>query len=273
MISLKNWVTHLELAQNSSQMPVLFVGHGNPMNAVEDNEYTRGWKLIGQKMERPKAILVISAHWLTRGTFVTVMPKPRTIHDFRGFPDKLFAVQYPAPGSPELAEQVKQQIELAEIILDHEWGLDHGTWSVLAQMFPNADVPVFQLSIDYTKPASWHYELAKELTFLRSKGVLIIGSGNVVHNLHLADFHGGSPYDWASEFDQKVKNMLAEGDHRSLIEYEKLGKEALLSIPTTEHYLPLLYTIGLQQQEDHISFPVEGMDLKSISMRTVLFNS
>src|SRR2546428_9087131 len=189
MISIKNWVA--DFNQNTSKMPVLFVGHGNPMNAIEDNQYTRAWKLIGLNMEKPKAILVVSAHWLTRGTFVTGMLKPRTIHDFGGFPDRLFAVQYPAPGSPELAEEIKQQIKLAQIKLDHEWGLDHGTWSVLAQMFPMADIPVFQLSIDYTKPTSWHYELAKELAFLRNKGVLLMGSGNVVHNLRLADFHGG----------------------------------------------------------------------------------
>ncbi|UKJ06314.1 4,5-DOPA dioxygenase extradiol [Solitalea lacus] len=272
METLKSWVQSLTTATNSPIMPALFVGHGSPMNAIEENDYTKAWKLIGELVAVPKAILVVSAHWLTRGTYVTAMEKPRTIHDFGGFPRQLFEVEYPAPGSVEFATLTKQQVKLAQIELDHEWGLDHGTWSVLVKMFPQADIPVFQLSIDFTKPISWHYELTKELNFLRSKGVLIIGSGNIVHNLRMVNFHEQGGYDWANEFDETVKELLIQNNHSKLINFESLGKSALLSIPTTEHYIPLIYTIGLMKDNENVSFPIEGMDLGSISMRSVLIN-
>ncbi|MCO4291386.1 4,5-DOPA dioxygenase extradiol [Solitalea sp. MAHUQ-68] len=272
MESLRNWAKPFLENNDKLIMPALFVGHGNPMNALSDNEYTRAWSKIGREIEKPKAILVVSAHWLTRGTYVTAMEKPRTIHDFGGFPRQLFEVEYPAPGSPELAEETRSQIKLAQIQLDHEWGLDHGTWSVLIKMFPNADIPVFQLSIDFSKSLQWHYELAKELAFLRSKGVLIMGSGNIVHNLRLVDFHGKGGYDWAEDFDESAKKLLLENKHQELIQFEKLGKEALLSIPTTEHYIPLIYTMALKNENEQVSFPIEGLDLGSISMRSVLFN-
>ncbi|POY36155.1 4,5-DOPA dioxygenase extradiol [Solitalea longa] len=272
MESLKNWAKPFLTQRSNDIMPALFVGHGSPMNAITDNEYTQAWSAIGSSMEKPKAILVVSAHWLTYGTHVTAMEKPRTIHDFGGFPRPLFEVQYPAPGSPEMAEETKQHVKLAQIQLDHEWGLDHGTWSVLVKMFPKADIPVFQLSIDYSKPLSWHYELAKELAFLRSKGVLIMGSGNIVHNLRMVDFQGKGGYDWAVDFDETAKKLLLENNHQELIQFEKLGKEALLSIPTTEHFIPLIYTMALKNENEQVSFPIEGLDLGSISMRSVLFN-
>lgn len=272
MESLKEWAKPFLADDNKDIMPTLFVGHGSPMNAIEENNYTRAWKSIGETVEVPKAILVVSAHWLTRGTLVTAMEKPRTIHDFGGFPRQLFETQYPAPGSPEFAKLTQQQVTLANIELDHEWGLDHGTWSVLIKMFPKADIPVYQLSIDYTKSLSWHFELAKELSFLRSKGVLIIGSGNIVHNLRMINFNDKGGYDWAKEFDERVKDYLLENRLQELVNYEKLGKGALLSIPTTEHYIPLIYTMGLKKENESTSFPVEGLDLGSISMRSVMFS-
>ena len=257
------------------KMPVLFVGHGNPMNAIEKNEYHNKWTELGKTLPRPKAILCISAHWLSSGTRVTAMEKPKTIHDFGGFPQELFDAQYPAMGSPDLAKETQGLITKTKVQSDFEWGLDHGTWSVLLPMYPKADIPVFQLSIDYTQPPQFHYELAKELSALRKKGVLIIGSGNIVHNLGMIDWSGpngslrGKAFDWAIEFDQKIKNYIDTGDHSSIVNYEKLGSISKLAIPTNEHYLPLLYSLALQEKNDSISYFNEKCEMGSISMRSL----
>lgn len=251
------------------KLPVLFIGHGNPMNALEDNDFTRAWKNIGNSV-RPRAILCISAHWLTRGTYVTAMDRPKTIHDFYGFPRELMEYEYQAPGSPSDAKNIIEKVNYTQVAEDHDWGLDHGTWSILAKMYPDADIPVFQMSIDIRKPMEYHYELAKELKYLREKGVLIIGSGNIVHNLRMAKFaKDPEPYDWAVEFDELSRKLIESGEHQSLIHYEKLGQAAKLSIPTTDHYIPLIYSLGLQDPKDEISFPVEGMAFGSGSMRSV----
>ena len=236
-------------------MPVLFMGHGSPMNGIEHNEFTNQWAQLAKDIPTPSAVLVISAHWLSKGTRITAMEFPKTIHDFGGFPPELFAVQYPAPGSPALAQETAKIISSISVEQDHDWGLDHGAWSVVKQMYPEANIPVLQLSIDYTKPPQYHYELARELTALRSKGVLIMGSGNMVHNLRMVSWEmiNGGGYDWALEINEQFKHFLEKGDHASLINYEKLGRSAQLAIPTPEHYLPLLYTLGLQQQRDSLS--------------------
>ncbi len=258
----------------TERMPVMFVGHGNPMNAISDNSITQGWHDAALSLENaPKAVLCISAHWETKGTYVTAMETPRTIHDFYGFPQALFDVQYPAPGSPELAKFVSEEVKSTSVLLDHEWGLDHGTWSVLVKMFPEAKIPVFQLSLDYTKDAQYHYDLAKELAFLRDKGVLIVGSGNVVHNLRMARFDENPPaYDWALEFDATVKSLVENRDHNELINYQNLGSSATLSIPTPEHYLPLLYTLALQGNKEVASFFNEEMAFGSGSMRSIIIS-
>lgn len=268
--SLKRFSDSLDDADE--KLPVLFVGHGNPMNAIEENEFSKGWRELGKKLPRPKAILCISAHWETKGTFVTAMEKPKTIHDFGGFPDELFNAQYPAPGSPSVAKEIKAAVTKTAIGLDNEhWGLDHGCWSILKPMFPAADIPVIQLSIDRTKPAQWHYELAKELAVLRKKGVLIIGSGNIVHNLGRIDWRNpAGVFDWAQEFNEKAKKLISTNDHKSLIEYSSLGKSALLSIPTPEHYLPLLYSLGLKDAKEEISFFNDKTVMGSIAMTSVL---
>jgi len=258
--------------KNSDILPVLFVGHGSPMNAIEDNEFSSEWRKIGELLPRPKAILCISAHWQTRGTMVTAMDKPQTIHDFGGFPQELFDKQYPSPGSPELAKQTKEFIKKTTIELDNDWGLDHGTWSVLCKMFPKADIPTFQLSLDYTQSPEYHYELAKELKELRSKGVLIIGSGNIVHNLRMTSFDKADGYDWAIEFDNKIKTALEEKDHKSIIHYENYGSIAKLAIPTNEHYLPMLYSIALQEKNENISFFNAKNLAGSISMRSMIIS-
>jgi len=257
-----------DLKSSESKMPALFVGHGNPMNAIEDNPFSKSWKSAATDLPKPSAILCISAHWLTKGTFVTAMEHPRTIHDFGGFPKALFDKQYPAPGAPMLAKQTVDHIHHTKVGMDEEWGLDHGTWSVLAQMYPMADIPVYQLSIDYTKPPRWHYELGKELAWLRNKGVLIIGSGNIVHNLGMVDWNGGA-YPWALEFDALAKKYIDEHQHQALIDYDQLGTVATLSIPTNDHYLPLLYTLALQGAHEEHSFFTEETVMGSISMRSV----
>lgn len=248
-------------------MPALFVGHGNPMNALSHNAYTAAWTAIGAALPRPKAILCISAHWFVPKTAVTSVTKPRTIHDFGGFPRELYEVQYPAPGSPELAAEAADLLS-PSAVWDTGWGLDHGTWSVLMHIFPNADIPVVQLSIDETREATWHYEIAKRLSPLRDKGILILGSGNIVHNLHTYSWgkHDAEPYDWAIRFENRVRETLSSGDIASLIDYEKLGRDALLSIPTPDHYLPFLYVLAQRRSNEKISFPVEGFDDGSISM-------
>ncbi|NOT74469.1 MAG: 4,5-DOPA dioxygenase extradiol [Cyclobacteriaceae bacterium] len=258
------------LSTEESRTPVLFIGHGSPMNGIEDNEFSESWTKLGQEMTPPKAVICISAHWFTRGTFITAMDHPRTIHDFGGFPRQLFDVQYPSPGSPALAKEAAAMIHKATVGLDHEWGLDHGTWTVVRRMFPAANIPVLQLSIDYTKGPQFHYELAKELSSLRRKGVLIIGSGNMVHNLGILDWSlTNSGYDWAIEMNSTFKKLIANGDHTPLIKYETLGQAAKLSIPTPEHYLPLIYTLGLKEENDSVSFFNDKTMMGSISMTSV----
>lgn len=266
--AFKNWVD--EQAADDIKMPVLFVGHGNPMNAILQNEFHQNWGKLGASLPRPKAILSVSAHWLTRGTYVTAMEKPKTIHDFGGFPDELFAAQYPAPGIPDMAAETRRLVTTTTIKDDHEWGLDHGTWSVLLPMYPKADIPVFQLSIDYYQPPQYHYELAQQLKELRKKGVLIMGSGNIVHNLRILDFSGKTTFDWAVEFDAKMKTFIDKGDHKSVIEYDKLGNIAKLAVPTNDHFLPLLYTLGLQEKGDEVSYFNDKIDAGSIAMRSIL---
>ena len=258
--------------KNSDTMPVLFVGHGSPMNAIEENEFSTEWAKVGTSLSRPQAILCISAHWQTRGTMVTAMDKPPTIHDFGGFPQELFDKQYPAPGSPEFAKQTKDLVKKTSVGLDNTWGLDHGTWSVLAKMFPKADIPTYQLSLDYTQPPDYHYELAKELNELRKKGILILGSGNIVHNLRMVSFDMGGGFDWAIEFDDKIKKAVEERDHKSLIGYEQFGSAARLAVPTNEHYLPMLYAVALQGKTENVSFFNAKNTAGSISMRSMIIS-
>lgn len=246
------------LGEEEEKMPVLFIGHGSPMNAIEDNIFSKRWQQMGKEIPTPKAVVVVSAHWLTKGTLVTAMPNPKTIHDFGGFPQALFEVQYPAPGSPELATEIQKLITNPAVELDHDWGLDHGTWSVVKHMYPDADIPVLQLSIDYYKPAAYHYELAKQLLALRKKGVLIIGSGNMVHNLRMVAWDKLSEpeygFEWALEMNDIFKNKISNGFHKELIQYEKLHKAATLAIPTPDHYYPLLYILALQTDNDKVEF-------------------
>lgn len=237
-------------------MPVLFLGHGSPMNAIEDNQFVRGFRQVSTQIEVPKAILVVSAHWETRGTRVTAMSHPKTIHDFGGFPPALYQVQYPAPGSPELAKDIQTQVHSTDVHLDDQWGLDHGAWTVIRHMYPKADIPVIQLSLDYHKTPQEHYELGKELARLREKGVLIVGSGNVVHNLrmvHWQKLNEPYGYDWAIAANEKIKADILGGNHHDLIHYSKLGKAFELAIPTPEHYLPLLYSLALQGKDESVS--------------------
>ena len=252
-------------------MPAIFFGHGNPMNALADNEWTRSWANIGNSIRRPKAILSISAHWYVPAVAVTAMEQPRTIHDFGGFPRQLFEVQYSAPGSPELASRVNELLGGDVVQYDRHWGLDHGTWSVLCHVFPDADVPVVQLSIDETKPAEWHYETAKKLAHLRDEDILIIGSGNLIHNLHAYAWgkHDVQPFEWALRFEKTARELITAGDHMPLVNYGSLGKDAMLSAPTPDHYLPLIYILGLVRDDDVVSFPVDGFDGGSISMTSV----
>lgn len=241
----------------TEKMPVLFLGHGSPMNAIEENEFVAGFRKTGKELPKPKAILVVSAHWETRGTYVTAMQSPRTIHDFGGFPKALFEVQYPAPGSPELAQETKNTIQKTEVGLDHSWGLDHGAWSVVKHLYPNADVPVIQMSIDHFQTPQYHYELAKELASLRKKGVLIIGSGNMVHNLRMVAWDKlNTPdfaFDWAQEASEKMKKFILSDDHKQLINFSAQGRPFQLAIPTPEHYLPLLYSLALKEEDEPVS--------------------
>lgn len=252
-------------------MPTLFFGHGNPMNAIGQNGFTAAWSELGRAVPPPRAILCVSAHWYIPGVAVTSMERPRTIHDFGGFPRELFKVQYPAPGSPELAARVRELLGPGVIADDSRWGLDHGTWAVLVHVYPDADIRVVQLSINEAEPAAFHYELAKRLAPLRDEGVLIMGSGNIVHNLHTYAWgrHEVEPFDWALRFDATARKLIIGGDHGLLVDYETLGKDALLSAPTPDHYLPLLYVLGVQDKRDEVSFPVSGFDGGSISMTSV----
>ena len=255
------------------RMPTIFFGHGNPMNALLENGCTKAWRAIGASIPRPKAILSVSAHWYVPGVAVTAMPKPRTIHDFGGFPRELFAYDYPAPGDPKLADRVREILVPLDVTLDSAWGLDHGTWAVLCHVFPEADVPVVQLSIDETKPAEFHYAVGQRLRVLREEGVLVIGSGDIVHNLHAYAWgrHPVEPYDWAVRFEAKARELILAANHAPLVNYESLGKDALLSAPTPDHYLPLLYVLGASVEGEPVGFPVDGIDGGSVSMLTVQF--
>jgi 4,5-DOPA dioxygenase extradiol len=252
-------------------LPALFVGHGNPMNALLTNAYTENWARLGREIPRPKAILSVSAHWYVPGTGVTVSTAPRTIHDFGGFPRELYQVRYPAPGDPDLARRVHQLLAPIDVALDDTWGLDHGTWSVLTHMYPEANVPVVQLSIDENRPAAFHFEVGRTLAPLRDEGVLVVGSGNLVHNLHAYAWgrHAPDPYDWAVRFEAEARQMMTAGEYGPLLEYERLGGDAALSIPTPDHFLPLLYVLGTQQAGEVTTFPIEGVDGGSISMLAV----
>ena len=249
-------------------LPAIFFGHGNPMNALLNNPYTEAWRGLGRTMPKPNAVLSISAHWYVPETGVTVTTAPKTIHDFGGFPPELYQVRYPAPGDPQLARRVQQLLAPMPVTLDEKWGLDHGTWSVLRHVYPHADIPVVQLSIDETQPASFHFEVGKKLASLREEGVLIVGSGNLVHNLHAYAWgrHTVDPYDWAIRFETMAREMMVAGEYEPLIDYEGLGREAVLSIPTPDHYLPLLCVLATRQDRESITFPVEGVDGGSISM-------
>jgi len=253
-------------------MPAVFIGHGNPMNTLQDNAYTRGWAAIGKEVPQPNAILSVSAHWYISGTSVTAMPAPRTIHDFGGFPPELYRIDYPAPGDPALAARVRDLLAPMSVNLDEGWGLDHGTWTVLRHMFPRADLPVVQFSIDERQPAEYHFEVGKRLGPLRDEGILIVGSGNLVHNLQAYAWgrREAEPFEWAVRFEEKARELLLAGNDDPLIAYETLGSDAALSIPTPDHYLPLLYVIALRREGDQIRFPVEGVDGGSMSMLAVL---
>lgn len=257
----------------TERMPVLFLGHGNPMNALADNNFTQGFQHIAKTLPKPKAILCISAHWETKGTFVTAMEKPETIHDFGGFPQALFDVQYPAPGSPELALETQKIITSTAVGLSNDWGLDHGCWTVLKFLYPNADIPIIQMSIDYTQPASYHYELGKELAALRRKGVLIVGSGNSVHNLRLAAWDKmmlpDYAFEWAHIANEKMKKMILEDDHQSLVNFDKQGKEFQLAVPTPEHYMPLLYTLSLREKDEKATIFNDAIIAGSLNMMSV----
>jgi len=273
-MSLKNLDSLTGSFNASERFPLLFLGHGSPMNAIEENEFVQGWRKAGENLEKPNAILCISAHWETKGTQVTAMPQPPTIHDFYGFPKALYEVDYPAPGSPELAEETKQTIKSTQVELDHSWGLDHGAWSVVKHLFPNADVPIVQMSLDSTQPPAYHYALAKELNSLRRKGVLIVGSGNMVHNLRIMDW--GKPnegYDWAQEANEKMKKYIHDGDHLSLVNYNSGGKAMRLSVPTPEHYLPLLYILALKENDENVQVFNDKTIMGSIAMTSISINS
>jgi 4,5-DOPA dioxygenase extradiol len=254
---------------STEQMPVLFVGHGSPMNAIDENEFVTGWRTIGKSLPKPNAILCVSAHWETRGTFVTAMEKPPTIHDFGGFPKALFDVQYPAPGSPALAKETKSLIRKTEVGLDEKWGLDHGAWSVIKRMYPEANIPVIEMSLDYYQTPQYHYDLAIELSTLRKKGILIIGSGNMVHNLGLVAWDkldAEYAYDWAIEANEKMKKLILNGDHQQLIGYKLQGKSFDLAIPTPEHYLPMLYALALKEENEKVTLFNDKTVAGSLSM-------
>lgn len=263
------------LRENGYVMPVLFVGHGSPMNGIEDNQFSQGWRKIASEIPKPNAVLVVSAHWLSNGTRITAMDFPPTIHDFGGFPQALFEVQYPAPGSPEIAMETAALLKTFHAEPDHDWGLDHGAWTVVRHMYPDADIPVLQLSIDYNKGPQYHYDLAKELYSLRKKGILIMGSGNMVHNLRMVAWNKlNEPeygYDWAFELNDKFKNLIASGNHQDLIHFSRISSNINLAIPTSEHYLPLIYTIGLQSDKEDVMFFNDKAVGGSLTMTSVKF--
>ncbi len=264
-----------ELKVQDEMIPILFVGHGSPMNAIEDNEFSSRWKQMGKEIPVPKAVLIISAHWLTKGTQITAMEQPKTIHDFGGFPKQLFDFEYPAPGDPKFAQETASLFHSTVVGLDHDWGLDHGAWMIVCNMYPEAKIPVLQLSIDYTKDAQYHYDLAKELASLRKKGVLIIGSGNMVHNLRMIEWSmmKGGGFDWAVSLNEKFKTLITNNEHAQLIDYHNLGKEALLAIPTPDHYLPLMYILALQEKNDKPAFFNDKAIGGSLTMTSVKFSA
>lgn len=273
MKNINELYTTSQAFPNTEKMPVLFLGHGSPMNAIEENQFVTGFRNVAKTLPKPNAILCVSAHWFTNGTKVTAMEMPETIHDFGGFPQELFNVQYPAKGSPELAQITHELLLPTPVELDHEWGLDHGAWTVIKHLYPNADIPVIQLSIDYTKSAQYHFELAQKLQALRNKGILIIGSGNIVHNLRLVDFANfdreNYGYDWAIEARETVNNYLMDGNYKPLIEYDKQSKALQMAIPSPDHYLPLIYTLGLQQKGESISLFNDKLVAGSLSMTSL----
>ena len=257
----------------TEKYPALFLGHGSPMNAIEENQFFKGFRTISKTLPKPKSILCVSAHWFTRGTKITAMENPRTIHDFGGFPDELYEVQYPAKGDPILAEKARSLLLPEPVELDHEWGLDHGAWSVIKHLYPDADIPIIQMSIDFTKPAQYHFELSQKLKKLRHRGVLIIGSGNIVHNLRLVDWqnfdkdnHG---HDWAIEARAILNKHILEGNFKALVEYEKLSTAIQMAIPTPDHYLPLIYTLGLKENNETVSLFNDKLVAGSLSMTSV----
>ena len=258
---------------NTEKMPVLFLGHGSPMNAIEENQFVQGFRDAANKIPKPNAILCVSAHWYTEGTFVTAMDMPKTIHDFYGFPKELFDVNYPAPGNPDLAHETAELLSPVEVGEDHSWGLDHGAWSVIRHMYPEADIPVIQLSIDYRKPPEYHFELAKKLSKLREKGILIIGSGNIVHNLRMIDWRNidtiGAGWDWAIEAREKTNNWLLAGNFQNLLNYRNMGTELQYAIPTPDHFLPLIYTLGLKEKSENLSLFNDELIGGSLSMTSV----
>ena len=273
MSSLKELDKYAEELSNTARMPVLFLGHGSPMNAIEENQFVKGFREVAKTIPTPRAILCVSAHWYTKGTKVTAMDMPRTIHDFYGFPQQLYDVNYAAKGDPILAKDTQKILAPTAVELDHDWGLDHGAWSVIKHLYPKAQIPVLQLSIDYTKEPSYHFELAKRLQTLRNKGILIIGSGNIVHNLRLIDFKGINKdnygFDWAFEAQKTVNDYLLDGNYKPLFQYKKEGKALQLAIPTPDHFLPLIYTLGLQQTKEEISLFNDKLVAGSISMTSV----
>jgi len=273
MTTLNDLHSISSMFSNTDKMPVLFLGHGSPMNAIEENQFVTGFRNLAKTLPQPNAILCVSAHWFTNGTKVTSMKMPRTIHDFGGFPQALFDVQYPAHGSPELAAETKKILEPVHVDLDEHWGLDHGAWSVIKHLYPDANVPVIQLSIDYTKSGQYHFELAQKLQSLRNKGVLIIGSGNIVHNLRLVDFRNFDKdnygFDWAIEARETINNYLLDGNFQPLMDFEKMNKAIQLAIPTPDHYLPLLYALGLKEKSEELSLFNDKLLAGSLSMTSV----
>lgn len=271
--SIGKWYDDAMEGPNTDLMPLLFLGHGSPMNGIEDNPYSRKWKELGEKLPRPRMVLVVSAHWLTRGTYVTAMENPRTIYDFGGFPEALYKVKYPAPGSPEMAREVADAMGSVQTGMDHDWGLDHGTWTIVRHMYPEANIPVLQLSIDYHKDAQWHYKLAADLQKLRKKGVLIIGSGNIVHNLSRIRFDGATnfAYDWAIQANDEMKNFVMDGNHQALIDYEKRGSAWQLAIPSPDHYYPLIYMLGVAAKGERVQVFNDVAALGSITMTSFQF--
>jgi 4,5-DOPA dioxygenase extradiol len=263
----------MSFGENTPRMPVLFIGHGSPMNAIEENEFVEAWRKLGKTLPRPKAILCVSAHWETKGTFVTAVQKPETIHDFGGFPKALYEVQYPAPGSPELARETKRTITKTTVGLDEKWGLDHGAWSVISRIYPEANIPVIEMSLDYSQGPLYHYELGKQLGALRNKGVLIIGSGNLVHNLRMVAWDKMNEpeygFDWAIQANDKFKQLIQSGNHKDLINYNDLGREVQLAVPTPDHYLPLLYTLALKEENEIVSFFNDKPVMGSLTMTSV----